>query len=133
MLFRSRSPEACVRQLLDESVEHRALGHVEGVGIEYDGVALIDHLDFRSLDDDFLQRTALLVVVAALDATHADGRNLEVAVAGHVFDFVVLVGRLVVRMGGLNDVLGRLGWYLQIVLRRLETAIAVADLGRVDQ
>ena len=120
-------------QLLDESVKHRAFGHVEGIGIEDDGVALIDHLDFRGLDDNFLQRTAFLVVVAALDATHADRRHLEFAVAGDVFDFVVLVGCLVVRMGGFDDVLGRLGRNLHIILRRLEAAVAIANLGRVDQ
>ena len=36
-------------QLFDESVEHRAFGHVEGVGIEYQRIAAPHHFYFRGL------------------------------------------------------------------------------------
>ena len=36
-------------QLLDESVEHRALRNVEGIGIIDNGIALIYHLHLRGL------------------------------------------------------------------------------------
>ena len=120
------------RQLFDESVEHGTLRHIEGIGIEDNGIALIHHLYLRGLDDNLLQRTTFLVVVTALDALHANAWHLEVTITGDVLDFVGHIGSLVVRMRGFDDILRWLSWYLHIVLRGLETAVTVANLCRVD-
>ena len=112
------------RQLLDESVEHRALGNVEGVSIENDGVAFVHHLYLCGLDDHFVQFTTVLVD-DALGAFHANGRHLELTVTGYVFYFVVFVGCLIARSRCLDDILGRLGGYLHIPFRRLNTSPAV--------
>ena len=47
------------RHLSDEGIEHRAFGHVEGIGIVYQCVAAIDHLHLRCRDDHLVQVAAI--------------------------------------------------------------------------
>ena len=49
------APQLYTRQLADEGIEHRAFGQDKGVGIIYQGVALVVELHLRGRHDDLLQ------------------------------------------------------------------------------
>ena len=105
-------------QLTYESVEHRPLGHVEGVGVIDQRVALPHHFYACGLHHHLAQRAALMVVGTGR-FLQVDGRHVSrLQPSAHPLLRVVGEGRLVVGVFHLDDVVLRLTAYLEIVARR---------------
>ncbi len=107
------------RHLPYQSVEHGALGQVEGRCVVHQGVAAVGQLHFRAGDDDALHAHLFIyVVVSALLLLDEHAWQLEVAVAGYVSQAVGHGGVLVAVGSGADDVVGVACRHLELVVRR---------------
>ena len=117
------------RQLLDESVEHRTLGHIECIGIIDQRVAAPHHLYLRGLHHNLVQLSAFEVACSCC-LFHIHFRSLDIIPpSAHLLHLEVRKGRFIVRVFKLEDIPGWLATDLEVVSRcscRASDAAAVA-------
>ena len=102
-------------QLLYQSVEHGALGHVEGIGIEHQRVALPHHLHLRGPYHHLVKRTAL-VVTGVPEFPHIHLRSLYALLpAAYLLHLKVGKGRFVIRMFEAKYIAHRFARHLKII------------------
>ena len=87
------------RHLLNQCVEHRAVGHVEGIGIIDKRIATIVHFHFRSCHHHLIKS----LFGKGAFAFYEYGGQLEVGILTYIFQRMTTITGVIVWMRNLDD------------------------------